>query len=264
MKLKNTASAEEDISLVWLKYSQNKNVELKNRLVIHYIWLVRYVLQSMSLPTNSILDEEDFLSIGILGLHEAIDRFELDRGVKFESYAIPRIRGIIQDELRRLDWLSRTARKKAQDLVHASDELRSRVGREVSDDEIMRKLNISPEEYNSYLAAAAAAKASFGISDSSKTIYSDDDDRDLLDEIPDPYDENTLDKMEDEERINFITDYLKNLTERKRQVMSLYYYENITFKEIGKVINVSESRVCQIHSQVVIDLRAKLKAFDNQ
>ena len=264
MKLKNTASTEEDISSVWLKYNQNQNLELKNRLLIHYIWLVKYVLQSMSLPSNSILDEEDFLSIGILGLHEAIDRFELERGVKFESYAIPRIKGIIQDELRRLDWLSRTARKKAQDLVHASDDLRSKAGREVSDEEIMKKLNISPEEYNSYLAAAAAAKASFGISDSSKTVFNDDDERDMLDEIPDPFDMNTLNRMEDEERINFITDYLKNLTERKRQVMALYYYENITFREIGKVINVSESRVCQIHSQVVSDLRAKLKIYDNQ
>ena len=86
----------------------------------------------------------------------------------------------------------------------------------------------------------------------------------MLDEIPDPYDDNTLNRMEDEERINFITDYLKNLTERKRQVMALYYYENITFKEIGKVIDVSESRVCQIHSQVASDLRAKLKIYDNQ
>lgn len=261
MKQKSTQT-EEDIVVLWETYCQNPDLALKNRLILNYIWLVKYVLQSMNLPSHSILNEEDFLSIGILGLHEAIERFELDRGVKFESYAIPRIKGIIQDELRRLDWLSRTARCKAHDLVQASDELRSKEGRDVGPEEIMKKLNVTAEEYNSYLAAAAAAKASFIITESTKSSMGEDDDRDIIDEIPDTSEENTLIKLQNEERVNFLTDYLKNLTERKRIVMTLYYYENLTFKDIGKVINVSESRVCQIHTQVVEDMRNKLRIFD--
>lgn len=214
----------------------------------------------MHLPTNSILDEEDFLNIGMIGLHEAIERFELERGVKFESYAIPRIRGIIQDELRRLDWLSRTARKKASDFLQATDALRMQEGREVNAEEIMKKLDISPEKYKSYLAAAAAAKASVSMYETSNV--SDEDGTDIFDDIADTSHEDYLNLIENDERISFIVEYLNTLQERKRLVMSLYYYENLTFKEIGQVLKVSESRICQIHTQVVKDLRKRLIEFD--
>lgn len=252
---------ETDLAVLWKDYSQARNINIKHKLMMHYIWLVKYVLQQMHLPTNSILEDEDFLNIGILGLHEAIDRYEIDRGVKFESYAIPRIKGIIQDELRKLDWLSRTARKKASDFIQVSDMLRAQEGREVSPEEIMKKLEVSPEKYNSYLAAAAAAKASLSLNE--QHPQSDEDDTDMLEEIPDSSQENFLTLMESDERINFLVDYLNRLQERKRLVMSLYYYENLTFKEIGQVLKVSESRICQIHTQVVKDLRKKLTEFDN-
>lgn len=258
----NMTHLDKDIYLVWNRYRKTSAIELKNKLILHYIWLVKYVVQTMNLPNNSILNDEDFLSIGILGLHEAIERFEIERGVKFESYAIPRIRGIIQDELRRLDWLSRTARKKAHEFVQASDELRKQTGREVSAEEIRQKLNVTPEEYNSYLSAAAAAKASYTLNESSSQNISDDDDRDLIQEVPDSQNVSVLERMESEERINFITNFIKTLNERKKLVMTLYYYENLTFKEIGQLINVSESRVCQIHSQVVQELKEKLLNFD--
>ena len=253
-----------DITEVWISYRDLQTLEIKNKLVMHYIWLVRYVLQSMNLPSGSILNEDDFLSIGILGLHEAIERFQLDRGVKFESYAIPRIRGIILDELRRLDWLSRTTRKKAHDFMQAGDELRRQEGREVTSEEIRQKLDVTPEIYSSYLQAAAAARASLSINETSKTMVLDDDDKDSIEEIPDTEDINILSQLENTERITFLTTFLKKLSERKRLVMTLYYYENLTFKDIGKVINVSESRVCQIHSQVIEDLKVKLKHYDDQ
>lgn len=251
-----------DIQEVWYDFIETRTIELKHKLILHYIWLVKYVLNSMHLPTNSILTDDDFLNVGILGLHEAIERFQLDRGVKFESYAIPRIKGIIQDELRRLDWLSRTARKKASDFVQATDKLRSEQGREVTTEEIRTRLNVSEEEYQSYLMAAAAAKASAYMSESSQTIFSDEE-TDIFEDISDDSQENTLDRMENEERMDFITAYLHKLNERKRLVMTLYYYESLTFKEIGQILQVSESRVCQIHSQVVADLRIKLNEFDN-
>ncbi len=252
----------EDILDVWEDYKENHNLGMKHHLIMHYIWLVKYVLQSMHLPTNSILTDEDFMNVGILGLHEAIERYEPSRGVKFESYAIPRIKGIIQDELRKLDWLSRTARKKAHDFIQAGDQLRSEHGREVSSEEIRKKLEVTHDEYQSYLAAAAAAKASLYMSETTQATFGDDE-TDYLEEISDPDEESTLTKMENEERVGFITAYLSKLNERKRIVMSLYYYESLTFKEIGKILQVSESRVCQIHSQVVADLRQKLNEFDN-
>jgi RNA polymerase sigma factor for flagellar operon FliA len=256
------AGSSKDVTILWTEYIKSNTLEVKHQLIMHYLWLVKYVLQTMNLPSNSILEDADFLNIGILGLHEAIERFELERGVKFESYALPRIKGTIQDELRRLDWLSRTARKKAQDFISAGDILRSKEGREVSSEEIRKKLNVTREEYSSYLAAAAAAKASLSLSESTQ-IMIDDEEKDRLEEIPDTSISHTLDVIENEERVRFINDNLKILNERKRLIITLYYYENLTFKEIGVLLNVSESRICQIHSQVLGDLREKLTEFDN-
>jgi len=251
-----------NISSLWKDYKNNPTLDLKQKIVMQYIWLVRYVQQTMNLPSNSILDQDDFINIGIIGLHEAIERYDYTRGVKFESYAIPRIKGTIQDELRKLDWLSRTTRKKAQDFLQAGDNLRNEVGREVTPEEIIRKMNIQPSEYQSYLQAAAAAKASLSLTETTQTTY-DEEDRSFLDEIPDPNIDNILARIEDQERIDFINTYLRNLNQRKRLIMTLYYFENLTFKEIGKTIKVSESRICQIHSEVVNDLRVKLSEFDN-
>ncbi len=252
---------EQDIKEIWQEFSETSSTEEKKKLILNYIWLVKYVLQQMNLPINTILSDEDFLNIGILGLNESIERFDRQRGVKFESYAIPRIKGIIQDELRRIDWLSRTARKRAHDYIQAHDQLRSQVGREVTSEEIMRKLNVTESEYNNYLAAAAAAKASFSLSDSQGK--SDEDEIDMLEELPDTSQESALSVLQSEERIRFITDYIGKLPDKKRLVVTLYYYESITFKEIGKLLKVSESRVCQIHSQVIKNLRDKLYEFDN-
>lgn len=251
-----------DIKSLWLDYKKEPTLEMKHDIILHYIWLVKFVLKNMHLPTNSILEESDFLNIGILGLHEAIERYDPGRGIKFESYSIPRIRGTIQDELRRLDWLSRTARKKAHQYLNAGDALRSIKGREVTTEEIRKKLNVTPSEYFSYLSAAAAAKASLSLTESTQAQLKDTDSN-FLEEIPDPSDKGFLDKIENEERIDIINSFLKKLTQRKRLVISLYYYENLTFKEIGKILNVSESRVCQIHSQVIGDVRTKLYETEN-
>jgi RNA polymerase sigma factor for flagellar operon FliA len=252
---------EPQVAALWEEYSRTKSLKVRHKLIIHYIWLVKYVLQMLNLPTNSILGEEDFLNIGILGLNESIERFELSRGVKFESYAIPRIKGIIQDELRRLDWLSRTARKKAQDYIQAGDVLRSEEGREVSSEEIRKKLNLTHDEYKSYLSAAAAAKASITLSETTQALL-DTDDRNFLDEIPDLSQDSIQDALESEERVSFLMSYLKKLNIKKRLVVVLYYYENLTFKEIGKILDVSESRVCQIHTQVLEDLKLKITDFE--
>lgn len=248
--------SETELNSIWYRFSLKQSTKLKNDLIMQYLWLVKYVQKQMNLPKDSVLSNEDFTSIGILGLSEAIDRFELSRGIKFESYAIPRIRGIIQDELRKLDWLSRTARKKAQDFLNANDELRNEVGREATQQEIMSKLNVTPEQYEKYLAAAAAAKASFSMSDS-HYITIDNEDIDILDNI-DNQEENSLDKIVNVEKMDFLTKYLKELNEKKRLVMSLYYFEELTFKEIGTLLNVSESRICQIHTQVLSELKKKL------
>lgn len=257
------AIAQEELNELWTKYRETNSIELKHDLILHYIWVVRYVIQRASLPTNSILENEDFINIGILGLNDAIEKFDLTRGVKFESYAVARIRGTIQDELRKLDWLSRSTRKKAQDFINAKDRLSAEEGRDVSVEEIMNKMQISPEKYKKYLAAASAAKSFISMNESNFYLNSDDEEINILEEIPEAEEDNFFNVVMEKEKINFLVSYLEQLEQKKRLVMVLYYYETRTFKEIGIDLGISESRVCQIHSQVINDLREKFKGYYN-
>lgn len=249
---------------LWDKYHEARDLDSKHKLMTHYIWLVKFAISQISVPLNSILEEQDFINIGIIGLNDVIERFDPARGVKFESYAIPRIKGMIRDELRKLDWLSRSARKKASDLMNAVDKLRSKHGREVSDEEVRKKLNVSKEKFKMYLDAASKAKAGIALNESSiLNSMNEDEESNYLEELPDDTEEDFLTKIESQERIQFIVSYLKHIKDKKRLVISLYYFENMTFKEIGAVIDVSESRVCQIHSEVIKDLKEKLLEFEN-
>lgn len=250
-------TAQHTVDNLWETYFSRRSEKEKNQLIMNYIWLVKYVLNKMSLPSNSILDEEDFLAIGVLGLNETIERFNSERGVKFESYAIPRIRGIIKDELRKLDWLSRNTRKKAHEFMNAADRLQIEEGREVTPEEIMVKLNVDPSTYKKYLQAAAAAKATISFNES-KTVSVDGEEFDIFDTIADKDAIDFLDEIVDKERIDFLANYIQELNKKHRLVMSLYYYEELTFKEIGTVLNLTESRVCQIHSKIIKDLRKAL------
>ena len=257
------AIAQTEITDLWEEYHKSQKVELKHDLILHYMWVVKYVLQRTSLPTNSLLEENDFLNIGILGLNEAIERFDINRGIKFESYAVSRIRGAIQDELRKLDWLSRSTRKKAQDFINAKDALSIQEGREVTEEEIMEKLQVSPEKYQKYLAAAASARSFLSMNDSNFYINEDEEEVNILEEIPENDEDNFLNIALEKERMGFLVSYLEKLDTKKRLVMILYYYEERTFKEIGADLGISESSVCQIHTQVINDLRIKLKGFEN-
>ncbi len=142
--------------------------------------------------------------------------------------------------------------------------MHSERGREVTSEEIRTKLQVNEQQYKSYLEAASIAKASLSMTEASKlNLVEDDEEFNFMNEIPNEDNETTLDKIVVNERITFLKDFLKELPEKKRLVITLYYYEELTFKQIGKVMEVSESRICQIHSQVINNLRTKLKEFDN-
>jgi len=247
---------------LWDQWFKLRNSETKNSLIINYIWLVKFVLSKMNLPNNSILTDTDFLGIGVLGLHETLERYNLERGVKFESYAIPRIKGIIKDELRKLDWLSRNTRKKAHEYLAATEAVQTKEGREVTQEEIRQKLDVNPETYSRYIKAAAAARASISFSEN-KHITLEGEEIDILETIPDPDGNDFLEDLVDKERVEFLTNYIINLKRKPRLVMSLYYYEELTFKEIGKTLELTESRVCQIHSKVIKELRQTLFKLEN-
>lgn len=255
------AVIENKVDELWDSYWNVRSSQAKNELIINYIWLVRYVLHKMTLPNHTILENSDFLAIGVLGLYETIDRFDPNKGVKFETYAIPRIRGIVQDELRKLDWLSRSTRKRAHDYSNISEEIKSQNG-EVSPQDMMRRLDVDPATYKKYLAAAAAAKAILSFNEN-KNVTIEGEEYDIMDTIPDNEAKNILDDIAQQERVDILLEKLSHLKDKHRLVISLYYYEELTFKEIGKTLNLTESRVCQIHSQVLRELKSKLYKYEN-
>lgn len=251
-----------DIHQLWKSYSDLKSESIRNKIFEEYLWLVNQIVHNIKLPDNNLVGKDDLINIGSIGLSDAIDKFDYNRDVKFETYASQRIKGAIKDELRNLDFLSRSARKKAQMLYQAREQLSKDLGREANDNELMTKLEVSESKFNEYIEAANIAKNSLSLSNSQKIII-DDEELDIIETIPDTDLETTLEKMIESEKKEQLTKYLKGLTEKKRLVISLYYFEELNFKEIGKLIDVSESRVCQIHTEVINDLKQRFYKYDN-
>jgi RNA polymerase sigma factor for flagellar operon FliA len=254
----------EQLHQLWQRYWDQRADADRHQLILHYLWLVRYALQSLQLPEQPLLSQEDLEHIGILGLNEAIERYDPNRGTKFETYALTRIRGAILDELRKLDWLSRTARRKFHTYRQAADELRQEKGAEATAEEIRQRLGLPFEVYRSYLQAVEAAQASFSFYDSPPpTAEQEEESGDPLEEIPDPHATDPAEQLSRQQLLASITAYLERLPERKRLVIILYYYEGLTFREIGELLNLTESRVCQIHAKVLAELRAYLQTHEH-
>ncbi len=252
----------EELPQVWQRYWERRADEDRQRLILHYLWLVRYVIHSLSLPEHSSLSQEDLEHVGVLGLNEAIERFNPSRGTKFETYALVRIRGAILDELRKLDWLSRSARRKVQAYQQAADALQQTLGHEASAEAIRQWLGVPPEIYRSYLRAVEAAQASFSFYDppAAPPTTEEEEPANPLEELADPHAADPAEKLSRQQLLQAVMDYLERLPERKRLVIVLYYYEGLTFREIGQLLNLTESRVCQIHAKVLEELRIHLRA----
>ncbi|MFN0059541.1 MAG: FliA/WhiG family RNA polymerase sigma factor [Planctomycetota bacterium] len=251
-----TRISDPELELVWIEYKHNGRVELRNHLMERYLSLVKYIAERIlvKLPQNVELD--DLFSAGVFGLMDAIDGFDLERGVKFETYCTTRIRGSILDALRALDWVPRIVRTKAHQLDDVYQELENELGRAPTDPEIATRLAISPSEYEELIREASAVTM-VSLNDhaseegDSKTLRK----IDILEDkrCADPEDE-TLKK----EVTEFIT---KFLSRKERLIMLLYYFEDLTMREIGSTLGLSESRVCQLHSRIVLRLRSQLHKY---
>lgn len=256
MKYTDSQFTAEQLENLWKEYQETRADEARHKLLLQYIGLIRYVIHHLNLPPMTVLSYEDYLQIGLLGLNEAIERYDPSRGVKFETYAIPRIRGKILDEVRKFDWLSRTARKRSQEYIQAVETLRKKYKREVTEAEIREHLKLSEQEYREYLRAAAAATYAISYQDSATTEDSDeptDPLETLVAEEPTPQQE-----LEHKELIEFVGQQIERLPERERTILILYYYEELTFREIGQILGITESRISQIHSALLAQLRQKI------
>lgn len=248
----------EDVGELWKMYNQTKSRTLKEKLLIKYLPLVKYVVGRMILTLPNSVNYDDLISAGTMGLLAAIDRFDINMGVKFETYVVPRIRGSILDELRALDWVPRSVRSKAKKLEKAIMNIESQLGRVATAEEIAKELQMDLEDYEQMLSK---------VSDNSmmsldREFYeSNETNGNLYDLVTNVKSEDPIKLMESDELKEILVDYLNSLPENEKLVLALYYYEDLTLKEIGMVMQVSESRVSQIHTKAIQRLRQKLKEF---
>ncbi len=247
--------SEAELENLWKIYFADKtNKKYRDLLIINYIHLAKYVISRIKLNLPPNFSIEDITSFGVEGLIDAIEKYSPERGAHFETYAIMRIKGAVIDKIRSQDWLPRSTRKKIKEIKNAAETLRKELGRTPSDDEISDYLGIEKEKIISILSEDSSVGSLYD------KKFSGEEGIEIIETIEDTNISNPLDKLEEKDVKNELQAALKQLPEKERLVMVLYYHENMTLKEIGANINVSESRVCQIHAQAIMKLRNILNA----
>jgi RNA polymerase sigma factor for flagellar operon FliA len=243
---------------LWRRYKTTGDERARERLVVAYSPLVKYVAGRMGSGLPAHVEEADLISYGLIGLISAIERFDLDREIKFETYAITRIKGAIIDELRSLDWVPRSVRAKAREIERANAKLENRLQRAPTDEEMAEELGITVEEFQDSLlqisnSTVVALDELWTVSDSSGDQVS------LLDTLQDPDAPDPAQVLDATEVKDRLADAIARLPEREKLVIALYYYENLTLREIGEVLGVTESRISQLHTKAVLRLKSRLQ-----
>ena len=248
---KSKQEQQEANALLWARYVAARDPGVRQELVLQYAPLVKYVIGRLAISLPAILDYEDVLSYGTVGLIEAVERFDPDKGVKFETYAISRIRGAIIDALRSLDRLPRSVRQKAKDVDAAVNKLTNELSRDPTDKEVAGTLGITLERYLKDVVDASWVTVSLD------TVGASDGDDSGPGEIPvaDPDADDFTLGIEQRETIGELADAIRELPEREQLVLSLYYKDELTMREISGILGVSESRVCQLHARSLTRLR---------
>lgn len=241
---------------LWVKYIKNGDQELRDYFVIKYAPLVKYVAGKVSMGMPQNIEFDDLVSYGIFGLIDAINKFDPARGIKFKTYAMTRIRGAIFDELRSIDWIPRSIRQKAKQIEQVISELENKLGRTVEDDEIAKEMGVSNEEFQSLLSKLSGTSI-LSLNDI-WYLGDENDELSILETLEAPESMNPDVLIEKEEIRDYIIDAIKKLPDKEKKVIVLYYYEDLTLKEIGEVLEVTESRVSQLHTKAIMRLRGRL------
>ena len=247
--------SDEELEKLWLNYfADHENKSLRDELIIQYIYLTRYVISRIKINLPPSFSLEDLASYGVEGLIDSIEKYSLDKGTKFESYALIRIRGNILDKIRSQNWLPRTQRKKIKDIKEAAEQLKQKLGRTPTSSEIGKALGIEKEKVDLILAEDPTVISIY------EKRGQQEDSNEIIDTICDEKRLNPLDEFTQKETQQELQVALSRLPERERAIMILYYHENMTLKDIGETINISESRVCQLHAQAIMKLRSLLSS----
>jgi RNA polymerase sigma factor for flagellar operon FliA len=257
MSRRNTIKTEQEIDIVqiWGQFHKNHDDHHRNLLMEHYRDLVKYCAERVHSKLPGKVELDDLISAGMFGLMDAIDAFDPSRGVKFETYCSPRIKGSILDELRNMDWVPRLVRSRAHQLARATHSLETHLGRKPTEEELAEELDMDPEEFDKLQREANAASQV-----SLDTKYTDGDgEKDIreIDVIKDEKSENPVTEAQKRDLKSLLT---KGLTRAERLIIVLYYYEEMTMKEIGATLDLSESRVSQMHSSIIARLKAQMNS----
>lgn len=250
---------ETELKELWRKYKKDADERAKERLVLAYSPMVKFVAGRVGSGLPAHIEEGDLISYGLLGLVGAIERFEPQRHIKFETFAISRIKGAIIDELRSLDWVPRTVRTKMRKIEQVNAELENKLQRAPTDEELAEALGMTVDQFHESLSqistsSMVALDEIWTVSDASGDTVS------LMDTISDTKAEDPQEQMDKDELKDRLADAVSKLPEREKLVVALYYYENLTLREIGEVLNVTESRVSQLHTRAVLRLKGRLQA----
>ena len=242
---------------LWREYKGDPSPESREKLILHYAPLVKYVAGRVSSGLPPSVEFADLVSYGVFGLLDAIDKFDPDRGIKFETYAIARVKGAIIDELRADDWVPRSIRFKAREIERVYVALEGEFKRIPTDEEVADKLGMKVEDYLALLSKLSVM--SLVALDELWTVSGDRQDKiTLADMVEDVKVKDPSKTFELEEMKDIIAEAINHLPERERIVVALYYYEGLNMREIGEVLGVTESRVCQMHTKAILRLRARL------
>ena len=248
-----------DVSTFWNKYENDRSdKEVRDKLIIQYIYLVKYVAGRLRISLPATISTEDISSYGVEGLIDAVEKFIPSKGVRFETYALLRIRGAIIDRIRSLDWVPRGAQKRYKQIQAFISEYQNKFGKAPNTELIAKHLEISKEKVEASMLEME--------SNTMVSIYdrrdSSPDGIELIDTIQDKKVDDPLAQLENRDVKNELSRALSNLPERERMILALYYHENMTLKEIGTTLTISESRVCQLHAQAIMKLRKLLSSKD--
>jgi RNA polymerase sigma factor FliA len=242
-----------DVTELWREFKEHPTTPLRNKLVERYLPLVKYNAERIWQRLPEGVDLDDLISAGVFGLMDAIDAFDLTRGVKFETYCVPRIRGAMLDELRTMDWVPRLVRSKHTKMEEARKALEAQHGRPPTDAELAERLGLPLDEYEKMAMDANAV----GLISLNKKWYETDSYKDVreIDILEDKKAEDPTHRLQNRDLMRLVT---RGLNRNERLIIILYYYEDMTMKEIGATLDLSESRVSQMHSSIVARLQAQL------
>lgn len=242
--------SDEELDALWFEYLEDKSKKaLRDKLIVQYIYLTRYVISRVKMTLPQTFTLEDVTSYGVEGLIDAIEKYTPDKGARFETYALMRIRGAIIDKIRSQDWIPRSTRKKIKEIKAIAENLKQSLGRAATMTELSLACNMEKEKVEALLAEEMQVTSIYDKKGSS------DESVEVIDTIQDDNTKNPLEQLVDKDVKAELHLALKRLPERERMIMVLYYHENMTLKEIGEAIDVSESRVCQLHAQAIMKLK---------